>query len=332
VKSPPFHPGEEALQARAGVRDEIEALGQRIIRDHMPDQHRALFSELPMVLVGSLDERDRPWASVLVGEPGFLRSPDPRTLIIESVPPNGDPLAAALVPGAPLGLLGIQLETRRRNRMNGTISEVHEGGFSVQVVQSFGNCKKYIQSRELLFAAADRSKAAPAESIGSSLPARAASLVANADTFFIATSSPGARGGKAPFGIDVSHRGGRPGFVRVTEKDGTAVLSFPDFVGNDLFNTLGNLMLDPRAGLVFVDFEAGDLLQLTGDARVEWGATPIEAFPGVDRFVHLRVHEGRFTQNAIALRWSPAELARELVATGRWATSGAVNSERPKTR
>jgi len=286
-----------------------------------------------MIVVGSLDERDRPWASLLVGEPGFLRSPDPRTLTIETMPRSDDPLAAALAPGAPLGLLGIQLETRRRNRMNGTISEVHEGGFSVHVVQSFGNCKKYIQAREVLFAAADDgSKDAPAESIGASLSPRATSMVADADTFFIATSSPGARGGRAPFGIDVSHRGGRPGFVRVSERDGTTVLSFPDFLGNDLFNTLGNLMLDPRAGLVFVDFEAGDSLQLTGEARVEWDATPIEAFPGVDRFVHFQVHEGRFVQNAVPLRWSRAELARELVATGRWAPSGAVPRQTQKQR
>lgn len=319
MKTPPFHPGEEALQARVGVRDEVEALGHRIIRAYMLDQHRALFSELPMLLVGSLDERDRPWASLLEGQPGFLRSLDPHTLTIESRPLDGDPLATALAVGAPLGLLGIQLETRRRNRMNGTISEVHEGGFSVEVAQSFGNCKKYIQAREPLFQALPPPvKTAPAESIGSSLPARSVSMVAEADTFFIATASPRARDGKAPFGIDVSHRGGRSGFVRISERDGHSVLSFPDFAGNDLFNTLGNLRLDPRAGLVFLDFDAGDLLQLTGEARVEWGASPVEAFPGVDRFVHFEVHEGRLMRGAVALRWSRPELARELVPTGRW--------------
>jgi len=333
VRASPFHPGEAALQTRAGVRDEIEALGHRIIRDHMPDQHRALFSVLPMLVVGGLDERDRPWASLLTGEPGFLHSPDPHTLSVESMPHEGDPLVPALVVGAPLGLLGIELETRRRNRMNGTISEVHAGGFSVQVAQSFGNCKKYIQARELLFRMPPRpAKAAPSEFIGSSLPTRAGSMVGEADTFFIATASPRARDGRAPFGVDVSHRGGRSGFVRTSERGRHTVLSFPDFSGNDLFNTLGNLKLDPRAGLVFLDFEVGDLLQLTGEARVEWGASPVEAFPGVDRFVHFEVHEGRLARDVVTLRWSRPELARELVHTGRWAPNDADDGNTPEER
>ena len=119
----PFHAGEQAVQARAGVRERIERVGRKAIRDSMPDQHRELFAALPFVAVGALDDRQRPWASVLVGTPGFMSSPDPKTLHIAARPARGDPLGSSLVAGAPVGLLGIQPETRRRNRMNGTVIE-----------------------------------------------------------------------------------------------------------------------------------------------------------------------------------------------------------------
>ena len=149
----PFHAGEQALQRRAGVRDRLAQFGRKAIRDFMPDQHRILFAELPFVVVGALDGRRRPWASVLVGTPGFVSSPDSRTLRIAARPAYADPIGAGLVAGAPVGLLGIQLETRRRNRMNGTVIEADEGGLVVRVDQSFGNCPQYIQARTPVFVA-----------------------------------------------------------------------------------------------------------------------------------------------------------------------------------
>ncbi|HEX2114433.1 MAG TPA: pyridoxamine 5'-phosphate oxidase family protein, partial [Alphaproteobacteria bacterium] len=142
-----FHAGERALQARAGSRPRLAEVGPRVIRDYMPDQHRLFFAELPMLFVGSLDAQGRPWASVLTGRPGFVTSPEPRTLVIRAKPAAVDPLAQTLTLGMPIGLLGIQLETRRRNRMNGTVTELYPDRFTATVGQSFGNCPQYIQSR-----------------------------------------------------------------------------------------------------------------------------------------------------------------------------------------
>ena len=141
------------MQERAGVRDRVERTGLRVIRDFMPDQHRELFGKLPFLIVGSLDAQRRPWASILVGRPGFVTSPDPRTLRINALAGYGDPLGANIAVGARVGLLGIELATRRRNRMNGTIVEQDAGGFVVRVGQSFGNCPQYIQARAPLFLA-----------------------------------------------------------------------------------------------------------------------------------------------------------------------------------
>lgn len=322
---PPFHAGELAAQARVGVRERMAAGGRRMIRGLMPDQHREFFAMLPFLVVGSLDRQGRPWASILSGRPGFLQSPDPRTLTVAARPAYGDPLGDNLAAGAPIGLLGIQLETRRRNRMNGTVTESADGRFAVTVGQSFGNCPQYIQARTPRFVAEPDSLGAPrpVHAEGPVLSPRAAALVAAADTFFIATRSAEAEQSGAPSeGVDVSHRGGRPGFVRGTEEGGRTVLTAPDFVGNFLFNTFGNIAVDPRAGLVFVDFDTGGVLLLTGTAEVVWDGPEVAAFAGAERLLRFRVQEGRWIEDAVPLRWSAPQQAAQLAVTGTWEEAG----------
>ena len=319
----PFHEGEQALQARIGVRDRMERAGRRAIRDFMPDQHRDFFPQLPMLFAGSVDRQGRPWASLLVGRPGFAGAPDPRTLIVAAKPPADDPLAAALAPGAPIGLLGLQLETRRRNRLNGRVTGVGPLGFTVGVDQSFGNCPQYIQARVPEFIRDPRHHAAsPARpGDGGALAPAAAALVARADTFFIATS---AGGGGPTTGVDVSHRGGRPGFVAVSAEDGATVLTFPDFAGNRYFNTLGNIAASGRAGLLFVDFAARATLQLTGTAAIVWDGPALAAFAGAERLVRVVVEASLWRDDAVPLRWSPPDYAPQLAATGTWAQAQGV--------
>lgn len=320
----PTHEGEAALQERAGVRARSEAAGRRAVRDFMPDQHRAFFAALPFLIVGSLDEDDRPWASILTGRPGFMASPDPRTLTIRAAPVPGDPLGAALVEGAPLGLLGIQPETRRRNRMNGTVAAAADGVVEVRVGQSFGNCPQYIQARAPQFADVPAAGAGPVHRGGPELSDRARALVEGADTFFIATAAPGARGGDPVHGVDVSHRGGRPGFVRVADEAGVTVLTVPDFIGNFYFNTFGNIALNPASGLLFVDFESGDVLMLSGEAEVVWDGPEVMAFAGAERLMKFRLRESLRIEAAVPFRWTAAEPAPQLAATGTWEEAAGV--------
>ncbi|MGQ9369229.1 pyridoxamine 5'-phosphate oxidase family protein [Azospirillum sp. ST 5-10] len=304
----PFHAGERMLQERAGVRDWIEQSGRRGIRDHMPDQHRELFGRLPFMILGALDGQGWPRATLLAGAPGFVQSPDARTLVLGAQPVPGDPLHGRLVAGAEVGLLGIQLETRRRNRMNGRIAHADAGGFTVQVGQSFGNCPQYIQAREPVPTGRPPRPVVRAE--GARLSAAARALVARADTFFLATA--------APAGVDVSHRGGAPGFVRVDEEDGRTVLTAPDFRGNFFFNSFGNLALNPRSGLLFVDFATGGLLSLAGEAEVVWSGPELEGFAGAERLLRVRLTGGVFLEDAVPLRWSAPQPAPELARLGDW--------------
>lgn len=299
----PFHAGERAAQARAGV----SARGAGI-RDFMPDQHRIFFGQLPWLFAGVLDRDGWPLATTLAGPPGFVTSPDPASLSIAALPRADDPAFEGFQPGAEVGLLGLEFETRRRNRANGRIEAVRHDGFSVAVAQSFGNCAKYIQARGRRADGRERPEA-PTELAGLDQAAR--TLIAGADTLFIASS---AQPGTAAGGSDISHRGGRPGFVRV---DGDT-LTIPDFAGNNYFNTLGNLVLEPRAALLFVDFDTGTQLQLQGRAEIVWDGPEHAGLAGSQRLWRFHVTRGWRREHALPLRWTAPEFAPTTLQTGLW--------------
>lgn len=290
----PFHAGERAVQTRLGVAGRAEMIGRRVIRDHLTQQHREFFAALPFVFLGAIDDRGRPWASPLFGRPGFMSSPSERRLHLRAPLLAGDPLTDALRPGANVGLLGIDYATRRRNRVSARLRSATDG-FELDVVQTFGNCPKYIQAR----AAAvppdlDEPLAAPAVTTVSALTARDQDLVTGADNFMIASHHAGVAD-SASAGADVSHRGGMPGFVQFTD---TGTLEFPDYPGNKLFNTLGNIASDGRAGLTFTDFERGDLLYLSGEAEIIWNPTP-----DAQRLIRFHPESGTRLARAVPLTW-----------------------------
>lgn len=299
------HAGEREVQLRAGAHERSAAVMQQVIRPAMPEQHIELFEKLPTLWVGSLDAQRRPWASVLTGWPGFMHAPSATQLRIDSLPQHGDPLA--LQPGMPLGLLGLEPHTRRRNRMNGTVVALDSHGFTVQVDQSFGNCPKYIQARLPRWVQAGTP--APAQTELARLSATAQRVVSQADTLFIASATPQARGHAGAEGVDVSHRGGRPGFVRIGESaNGATVLLIPDYRGNNFFNTLGNLASNPRAGLLFIDYDTGDLLQLTGHTELLWGNQEGQ------REIRFTAEASVWRAQALPLRWTAPDFSPHLAA------------------
>jgi hypothetical protein len=315
----PFHAGERALQTSVGAREEIAAVGMRIMRDAMPEQHRELFARLPFVLLGSVDDDGQPYASLLAGPPGFVHAPDPRHLTIDALPSAPDPLLARLRLGASLGLLGIEPHTRRRNRMNGRVVQLSARGFTVGVEQSFGNCPKYIQARRARWVERAVPAAEPSYRRAARLDAQAERMIAEADTFYIASAYPAdANDQVRSHGVDVSHRGGKPGFVRVDRGAAGDVLTVPDFSGNAMFNTLGNLSLNPRAGLLFIDYERGDTLQLSADAVLVFEGPELDAFEGAERLLKLQVRDVLWTSAGLPLQWTAPELSPFLLETGSW--------------
>ncbi|KOX27872.1 MULTISPECIES: pyridoxamine 5'-phosphate oxidase family protein [unclassified Streptomyces] len=289
-----YHPGSLAVQERVGVRHLAEHVGRSVGTGIRPVA-AAFLEARPMLVIGAADEAGRVWASLLTGAPGFVRATGPDTVSVAGGVPAHDPLAGAITPaGTPVGTLALDPGTRRRMRLNGT-ARPSRRGFTVTADRVFSNCPKYLQKRERY----DSEPAGPGPGTphhGETLTPAQAARVRAADTFFVATA--------APDGVDASHRGGNPGFVRV---DGPRELSWRDYPGNAMFLTLGNLESDGRAGLLFPDWETGTTLQLTGLAHTEYGPE--------ERVVRFRADHVVETPGASPLRWSPPEYSPANPAT-----------------
>jgi uncharacterized protein len=299
----PFHAGELAAQARAGVTPP----GMTGIRPFMPDQHREFFGLLPYLFVATVDEAGWPLATVLTGEPGFVSSPDPTMLEVRALPRAGEPGAEFFRAGRPFGALGLDFATRRRNRANGVIEAADARGLRLKVLQSFGNCPQYIQTRAVETAPAST---VPAEPVAVDAP-EVLAQIAGADTFFVATVSGNAENG----GVDISHRGGLPGFVKIV--DGQLVV--PDFRGNRFMNTLGNLVENDRAALLFVDFDTGDLMHLQGRVEIDWEPPAGQAWPeGVQRQWRFRPERAWRRAAALPLRWVFGDFSPVTLMTKAW--------------
>jgi predicted pyridoxine 5'-phosphate oxidase superfamily flavin-nucleotide-binding protein len=306
----PFHLDEITAQTRAGVH--VSGAG---VWPFMPDQHRAFFTLLRHVFVSVPDRDGWPLATVLTGPAGFIHAPSPSILDIDGLPHHSDPAASGFSPGNEIGILGLDFATRRRNRANGRIATVDRGGFSVDVTQSFGNCAQYIQTR--IISADGREQSAHlggGEQIIATegLDDHARRLIGASDTLFVASRSR-PEAGRAG-GLDMSHRGGRPGFVRVEHN----TLSIPDFKGNRFFNTLGNFLGDNRAGLLFIDFETGDLLQMTGTVSIEWDPAAVALPTGAQRLWSVAITRSWWRRGAMPFAWQFGDYAPTTLLTGVW--------------
>ncbi|MBX6384592.1 MAG: pyridoxamine 5'-phosphate oxidase family protein [Microbispora sp.] len=283
------HEGEIAVQRRAGVR--LAEHGSARVRAEIPQVAARFLESQRMVVIGAEDREGRVWAAPLTGRPGFLAAADDRTILVDAVP--GAPLAGLFDDEHDIGMLVIEPWTRRRMRVNGRARR--DGGhLVVHTEQVFSNCPKYLQRRTI---AGDLEPGERAPRCGDRLSAAQRDWIRKADTFFVATHAPG-------LGSDVSHRGGNPGFVEVVDD---RRLGWPDYSGNLMYMTLGNLEVNPAAGLLFLDWSTGDALHLTGKARVDWDPRGV---PGAQRFVEFDIERVVQIDGAIPLRWEFQEYSR----------------------
>lgn len=297
---PPYHRGEVELQRELGVHEQMVAAGRRAIRGYMPLENQQFLARLRYLIVSASDAQGRPWVSMVEGKSGFIEPRGSRTLRVQALPRPSDPLLLALREGSPMGLLGIDLSTRRRNRLSGHVIDVCSEEFTLAVTQTVGNCPKYIQVRDLLSQPETTLPPALEPVHFSSLCVPGVSkIIRGCDTFFIASQAPASETALTA-GVDVSHRGGRPGFVLQT---GKRSLVFPDFLGNSIFMTLGNLQLDPRAGLPFVDFADGTVVAMTGTAELLKDPSVLTDFARVRRAIRFELDRGYLLPLAISLRW-----------------------------
>ena len=322
----PFHQGEVQVQKQLGSHDHVMSYAPKMVRPFMPDQHREFFENQPFLVVAARDKQGNMWSTLLASattaagdeKPTTTRSPDPHTLLIKAQPVPGDALEGALVPETDLGVIGIEFVTKRRNRVNGRlVTTSHDaltsGVLEFKVDQSFGNCPQYIKPRQWWSAAANTTKSSscPVPNTGISktrpdhLSEEQMTHIRQAETIFLVsgyrdTSVPGE---DPRFGNDASHRGGPAGFVLVQD---SRTLLLPDFSGNNHYNTIGNLVVDPRIGITFPDYESGGMVQVTGRAKVDFDSKHAAVvYPGALRLIEITIEQvNQVAPGSIPMRWT----------------------------
>lgn len=287
-----YHAGELAVQRRMG-QAEIAARVGRMIRTEIPAAAAAFLSEQPMIVLAATDDAGRVWASLVTGPAGFVHAEDDQTITVEALPVPGDPLHDVLRrPGRQVGMIAIEPQTRRRMRVNGSVQPT-AAGLSIHPDQVYSNCPKYISRRHIDEVADVASPAVVRRA--DVLDERLQRIVARADTFFIGSADPEGN-------ADASHRGGNPGFLQVLSPNR---LRWPDYRGNSMFMTLGNISANPRCGLLIPDWETGTTLQLTGTAEIVWDG----GVAGSQCSVEFTVDEVIELTDVSPLRWGQAELS-----------------------
>lgn len=291
----PYHEGELLVQQRVGEVVEAQKNG-RIISNSILKGALKLIEHQPMVVLGSVDNQQNVWASVLVGYPGFMQAVDQHTVDFDLTQAQcnwHDPFWNNIETYSSVGTLIIELATRRRLRLNGRITRT-ASRLRLKIKESYPNCPKYIQRRHITIHSEKLSSHSSRPEAGKRLKPDQQALITTADTFFVASAHP-------TRGIDASHRGGNPGFVRVIDN---RTLQIPDYIGNSMFNTLGNFMINPRAGLVFLDFERHRTLQLIGQPEILWELNDLtHASDGTQRYWTLKIERWLETELWQALQW-----------------------------
>lgn len=324
----PFNQAEVAIHKKLGIAEQLHAQVSEFIRAEMPQQHRDFYQSLPMVILGLSDKAGNIWATPTFGQQGFINTPSKTQLAIDSKLLLSKSVDFDLRAGAKIGMLGIELSTRRRNRVNGVISDktvITEGASSLvfDVDQSYGNCPKYIQKHEFNLDLGKLEKLQVSKyPIQHSLSSKAVKFIENADSFYIASRSH-TFSDDPRSGIDASHRGGKPGFVKVQGDR----LIFPDFSGNRFFNTIGNIEDDGRVGLFFPDLTTGDGLFISGRAKVHWDKALTEQYLGAERFIEVECLQVIYAKAVIPFQSKLLERSPFLTGTGDWQATNAETSE-----
>ncbi len=300
----PYHEGEQLVQERLGEVEEGRRNG-RAIADSILKGALKYIEQQSLVVLGSMDEKERVWASVVIGDPGFMRAPDERTVEFNldlAAPVRADPLWTNIERDSRVGTLVIDLATRRRLRINGRIERLEPNRWRLDVDESYPNCPKYIQRRRVVPHLSGEVQVDSSPRRGRELGAGESQLIRSADTFFVASAHPDR-------GVDASHRGGQPGFVNVLDD---RRLRIPDYPGNRMYNTLGNFAVHARAGLVFIDFERSRILQLVGRPEIVWQRDdPANETGGTDRYWEFEIDEWLELDLPRRLEWEFLDYASE---------------------
>lgn len=253
----PFHEGERRVQQRVGETQEADRNGP-MIGSHIPGGAIPFLHQQSLLILAVLNKGSM-WCLPVVGNAGWMSATrDAIYLDLEqTIGPVDQRILSAAEDRQLVGGVVLDFATRRRLRVNGRLERASDKLMVLTIAEAYPNCPKYITQRALAW-----SKEAEAHPLleGESLTQEQRDAFGKTDIFFIATQHP-------ERGLDASHRGGNPGFV---ESPSDRSIRFPDYAGNSLFNTLGNLEVDSRVGILLPDFSSGRALAISGTASVSY--------------------------------------------------------------
>ncbi|RDC63795.1 PNPOx family protein [Adhaeribacter pallidiroseus] len=257
----PYHSGELEMQQKTGAALPA-GRNARLIVPYLAPRADRFIAQQTFVMVSTQDGSGQVWTSILAGSAGFIKVIDDQRLVLDERDLHANPADIFwknIQAQAAIGMLFIEPSTRRRYRVNGQVFR-KQAQLLITIKQAYVNCPKYIQRRTSEQTA--KSIYSPAAITGTILTKELQNWITAADTFYVGSSNN-------QHDMDTSHRGGNPGFVEVIN---ATSLRIPDYVGNGMYNTLGNFLNYPAAGLLFIDFNAQRTLQLSGTAQVQWPA------------------------------------------------------------
>jgi len=271
------------VQERAGERDIARRHGA-IISSAIAPAALSFLANQRLVASSITGDDGHLWTTVWFGEPGFVQSTDGHHVSIRAsvmTASPDDPVLRRLALGRDVGMLAIELSSRRRLRINGTVERIGVDEIGVAVRESVPNCPKYIQRRSALASTTPQSPQRLTAS-GRAVDQERRAVIERADTAFAGSLHP-------ERGVDTSHRGGAPGFIRVVDR---ATLRVPDYPGNSMFMTLGNYETDSRASLAVLDFERNVIVSFSGSARLRFEVEdPQHPTGGTGRYWDFAVRE-----------------------------------------
>ncbi|MBE7181040.1 MAG: pyridoxamine 5'-phosphate oxidase family protein [Terriglobus roseus] len=318
-----WHPGEEKAHKLTGVD---RMVGDNPTSPFLTPRAAYMVQRYPLLALGTLDDQDRPWVTVWGGEAGFAQQVARSVLGVRTlVDTVYDPVVRALFRGKTDGEilrqegagklaagLSILLEERGRVKIMGRVvggaCSRHEGDeegtegkengdgageiqLALKIEQSLGNCPKYLNRKTLKPAVPHPKLLAEGPKLGTA----AKQLIENADLFFVASAHEHED-------MDANHRGGPQGFIRVHDTDEASEIIWPEYSGNNLYQTLGNLMTTPKAGLCIPNFETGDVLYVTGTAEVLIGKAASDVLAKTKLAVRLHITDSLLVAQGLPFR------------------------------
>jgi hypothetical protein len=290
---------EDPDPAEIKVADQMKIIDPPVVLNNFGEHHRHFFPLLPYIVVGSVDSDGAMWATILAGAPGFLQLPGESTLRVKAKASRSDPARAGLSEGCTIGVLGIDLRSLGQTKLTGRVHKVDDETFDVDVDQIYKANFRYIYLRNFLLERNASVASAAVAEVSSTIGERARAMIQDASTVFIASFVELENGLRH---VDVSNKTGRHGFVSI---DNTGVVTIPGFSGGLYFQALGNVLVNPRCGLVFVDFASGDVLQLSGKAVVAFDSTEATAFRDAGLLMRFIPETVVFRKGVLPIRWKP---------------------------